>query len=76
MNRQPPPVPEGLPRNRKCDCGCRRPVALYITELDLGFSFRCERHYLEALDQLRSASLSAPLDPFIERELVWSSVME
>jgi len=48
--KTPPPVPAGLPRNRKCDCGCRRPAAYWLEVLDLAFSFRCERHYLAAVD--------------------------
>lgn len=45
----PLPVPEGLPRNRRCDCGCQRPVAYHVPELDLAFSHRCTDHYDGAL---------------------------
>lgn len=45
-----PSVPEWIPRHRKCDCGCRRPVVFYLEEWDLGFGLRCEHLYLGAVE--------------------------
>lgn len=36
--------------NRKCDCGCRRPVVYLMWQWDLGFSLRCEDKLEAAYD--------------------------
>lgn len=32
-------------RQRRCDCGCRRPALLRVPEVDLAFSMKCKDKY-------------------------------
>lgn len=54
-------------RQRRCDCGCRRPAVLRVPEVDLVFSLKCKDKYRGCLKWVLESRTDKALLDKLER---------